>query len=95
MIKPLVMLAGGLAMRMRPLTGNTPKSLLEVAGRPFIFWQLEYIYAQGIRDVVICLGYLGGQIRNLIGNGEKFGLSISYSEDSPSQLGTGGYSKCT
>jgi NDP-sugar pyrophosphorylase family protein len=89
-MKSLVILAGGLALRMRHLTGDMPKSLLEVAGRPFICWQLEYIYTQGIRNVVICLGYLGGQIRDFIGDGEKFGLSIIYAEDLPSQLGTGG-----
>src|SRR5262249_7929891 len=67
-----------------------PKSLLEVEGRPFIFHQLEFLRAQGIGDVVVCVGNMGDQIRASVGDGSRFGLRISYSYDGPAALGTGG-----
>ena len=56
---PTAILAGGLATRMRPLTETVPKSLLEVAGRPFIHHQLAQLRENGVREVVLCVGYLG------------------------------------
>jgi NDP-sugar pyrophosphorylase family protein len=47
MMPPVAILAGGLATRLRPLTVSVPKSLVEVAGRPFIAWQLDYLRDQG------------------------------------------------
>lgn len=87
---PVAILAGGLATRLRPITETIPKALVAVAGKPFIAWQLEYLYAQGIRDVVICVGYLGGMIQCAVGTGERFGLQVRYSFDGPNLLGTGG-----
>jgi MurNAc alpha-1-phosphate uridylyltransferase len=87
---PVAILAGGLATRLRPITETIPKALVEVAGRPFIFWQLEYLRCQGVRSVVLCVGYLGEMIEALVGNGERFGLEVSYSIDGPTLLGTGG-----
>jgi MurNAc alpha-1-phosphate uridylyltransferase len=83
-------LAGGLATRMRPLTEKTPKSLLEVAGRPFIFWQLERLKERGVREVVLCIGFLGEQIQEAVGDGTAFGLSVHYASDSDRPLGTAG-----
>jgi NDP-sugar pyrophosphorylase family protein len=87
---PLAVLAGGLATRMRPLTEKTPKSLLEVAGEPFIFHQLRLLRRQGIDDVVLCVGYLGEMIAKRVGGGEAFGLRVRYSYDGPRLLGTAG-----
>lgn len=87
---PLAMLAGGLASRLGRLTDRVPKSLLEVAGEPFIAHQLRLIAAQGVRDVVICCGHLGGMIAEFVGDGERFGCSVRYSFDGPALLGTGG-----
>lgn len=89
-IKQLVLLAGGKATRLRPATETIPKSLLEVAGKPFIAHQLELIRLNGIDNVLICASYLGEQIRNFAGNGSSFGLSIEYSFDGDELLGTGG-----
>ena len=86
----VVILAGGLASRMRPLTERTPKSLLNVNGKPFIHWQLDYLSYQGIDKVVICTGFLGKQIEDSVEDGKKFGLEVEYSNDGPSLLGTGG-----
>ena len=87
---PVIILAGGLATRLRPLTTKIPKALVPVQGKPFIFWQLQYLYAQGIRDVVICAGFLGEQIQAAVGNGSQFGLTIKFSFDGPNLLQTGG-----
>ena len=90
MIFPIVILAGGLATRLRPISESIPKSLIEVAGRPFIFCQLEYLRSQGVRKVILCVGYLGDMIESLVGSGDQFGLEISYSFDGSKLLGTGG-----
>ena len=87
---PAAILAGGLATRLRPITETIPKALVNVAGKPFIVRQLSYLRAQGISHVVLCVGYLGEMIRNLVGNGQSFGLKVDYSEDGQSLLGTGG-----
>lgn len=87
---PVAILAGGLATRLRPLTEQLPKSLVTVAGRPFIHWQLELLAQQGITEVVLCVGFLGGQIRALLGDGAAYGLSVRYSCDGATALGTGG-----
>lgn len=87
---PVAILAGGLATRLRPITETIPKALVPVAGKPFICHQLEYLYAQGIRCVVLCIGYLGEMIESVVGDGAQFGLDISYSPDGATLLGTGG-----
>jgi N-acetyl-alpha-D-muramate 1-phosphate uridylyltransferase len=87
---PVAILAGGLATRLRPLTAKVPKALLPVAGRPFIHWQLGLLARQGITEVVLCGGHLGEQIRAAVGDGNGFGLTIRYSFDGDTLLGTGG-----
>jgi MurNAc alpha-1-phosphate uridylyltransferase len=87
---PVAILAGGLATRLHPITLTTPKALVDVGGKPFIVHQLSYLRKQGINHVVLCIGYLGDMVREVIGSGESFGLEINYSEDGPNLLGTGG-----
>jgi len=87
---PVAILAGGLATRLRPITEKIPKSLIEVAGQPFIFHQLEYLRKQGISSVVLCVGFLGEMIQKFVGNGSRWDMQISYSPDGPDLLGTGG-----
>jgi N-acetyl-alpha-D-muramate 1-phosphate uridylyltransferase len=87
---PVAILAGGLATRLRPITETIPKALVEVAGEPFILRQLAYLQTQGVHRVVLCVGFLGEQIRDVVGAGAGSGLSISYSQDWPDLLGTGG-----
>lgn len=87
---PVAILAGGLATRLRPITEKIPKALLEIAGRPFIYWQLELLKRQGIDEVVLCLGYLGEQVQATVGDGAAFGISVRYSFDGQTLLGTGG-----
>jgi MurNAc alpha-1-phosphate uridylyltransferase len=87
---PVAILAGGLATRLRPMTDRVPKSLLGVAGRPFIFHQLELLKNQGVDRVVLCIGHFGDQIMAAVGDGRAFGLAVSYSFDGRELLGTGG-----
>jgi MurNAc alpha-1-phosphate uridylyltransferase len=86
----VAILAGGLATRLRPITETIPKALVSVSGQPFIYRQLAYLRDQGVSRVVLCVGYLGHMIEELVGNGEQFGLSVSYAPDGPALLGTGG-----
>ena len=87
---PVVILAGGIASRLRPITKTIPKSLVLVAGKPFICRQLDYLHGQGVRRVVLCIGYLGEMIQAEVGSGERFGLEVTYVTDGPNLLGTGG-----
>jgi len=87
---PVAILAGGLATRLRPITEKIPKALVDVAGKPFVVRQLDYLRRQGITRVVLCLGYLGEQVEAVVGDGSAFGLEVRYSWDGPRLLGTGG-----
>jgi NDP-sugar pyrophosphorylase family protein len=89
-LAPVCILAGGLATRLGGAVAHTPKPLLPVAGKPFLFHQLELLRRFGARDVVICIGYLGEQIRESVGDGDRFDLSIQYSDDGQFALGTAG-----
>lgn len=87
---PIAILAGGLATRLRPMTEKIPKSLLEVAGEPFIAHQLRLFRRERIDRIVLCAGFLAEQIEEFVGNGEKFGVSVTYSLDGEKLMGTGG-----
>jgi NDP-sugar pyrophosphorylase family protein len=81
-------LAGGLGTRLRSVIPDRPKVLAEVAGRPFIVYLLNQLAAAGIQEVVLCTGYLGHQVKEVLG--QTHGpLSLIYSQES-SPLGTGG-----
>ncbi len=84
-----MILAAGLGRRMRPLTDARPKPLLEVAGKPLLQYHLEALAAAGVKEVIINLAYLGQQIRDFVGQGDAFGLTVNYSEE-PEPLETGG-----
>ena len=86
----VAILAGGLATRLRPITEEFPKSLIEVAGEPFICHQLQYLREQGINSVVLCIGFLGEMIQEVVGDGSRWDMHVSYSPDGPALLGTGG-----
>ena len=87
---PVVLLSGGLATRLRPHTETIPKAMIDVAGKPFIHWQLKQLKEQGIGHVFLCIGYLGEQIEEYIGDGSRYGLSVTYAYDGDKLLGTGG-----
>ena len=88
---PVAVLAGGLATRLRPITEKIPKSLIPVAGKPFLAHQLELLHSRGIRRAVLCVGYLGEMIQREFGDGSAFRRSqLDYAFDGPKLLGTGG-----
>ncbi len=87
---PVAILAGGLATRLHPITETIPKSLVDVAGTPFIVRQLDYLQLQGITDVILCIGYFGEQVKAFVGDGSSFGLKVTYSWDGTKLMGTGG-----
>jgi NDP-sugar pyrophosphorylase family protein len=87
---PVAILAGGLATRLHPVTEKLPKALLPIAGRPFIHWQLDLLAQQGVTEVVLCAGHFGEQIQAAVGDGRGFGVTVRYSFDGDTLLGTGG-----
>lgn len=86
----VALLAGGLATRLRPMTETVPKSLVKVAGEPFIAHQLRRLSEEGVGEVVLCTGYLGDSIEAFVGDGGRFGVRVRYSADGERLLGTGG-----
>ncbi|MBN2638855.1 MAG: HAD-IIIA family hydrolase [Bacteroidales bacterium] len=74
-----VILAGGLGMRLRPLTDNLPKPMIQFHGKPFLEYILEMLVEQGFKRVVLLLGYLPNKVTEHFGNGKSFGLDIEYS----------------
>lgn len=87
---PIAILAGGLATRLHPITRTIPKSMVEIAGEPFIRHQLRLLVGEGIREVVVCSGHLGDRIEAFVGDGRQFGCNVRYSRDGRKALGTGG-----
>ncbi len=87
---PVVILAGGLATRLHPLTEKIAKSLVEVDGKPFIVHQVELLRRNGVTQLVLCLGYLGEQVQAELGDGSRWGMQVDYIFDGPVLLGTGG-----
>jgi NDP-sugar pyrophosphorylase family protein len=84
-----VILAGGFGKRLKPLTDQRPKPMIEVLNVPIIEWQIRWLRKFGIKEFVLCVGYMREQIFDHIGNGSRFGARVEYSiEEEP--LGTGG-----
>lgn len=87
---PVAILAGGLATRLGPLTESLPKSLLDVAGKPFAVRQIELLSQHGLSEIVLCLGHLGQQVEAALGSGSDLNVQLEYVFDGERQLGTGG-----
>jgi MurNAc alpha-1-phosphate uridylyltransferase len=85
-----MVLAAGRGERMRPLTLDRPKPLLEVAGMPLIGHHLHALAMAGFRDVVVNLSWLGDQIRQALGDGSRYNVRVRYSDEGPEPLETGG-----
>jgi NDP-sugar pyrophosphorylase family protein len=86
----MVILAGGLGTRLRPLTSDVPKALIPIGGKPFLHHQIELLKSQGIRDIVLCVGHLADMVKDYFGDGRWLGVRIRYSEEEGSLLGTAG-----
>jgi NDP-sugar pyrophosphorylase family protein len=84
-----VILAGGFGKRLKPLTDQRPKPMIEVLNVPIVEWQVRWLRKFGVKDFILCVGYMREQIFDHIGDGRKFGAKVEYSiEEEP--LGTGG-----
>ena len=88
-----MILAAGRGERMRPLTDSTPKSLLEVRGKPLIGWIIEALARAGIRDIVINHAHLGKMIESALGDGGRFGVTIRYSPEAEALETAGGIAR--
>jgi NDP-sugar pyrophosphorylase family protein len=85
-----VILAGGMATRLYPVTLDIPKSLIDINGKPFIQHQIDLIKSKGINNVVLCLGKFAKPIEDYLGDGSSNSVRIRYSYDGETLLGTGG-----
>jgi N-acetyl-alpha-D-muramate 1-phosphate uridylyltransferase len=85
-----MLLAAGRGERLRPITDSIPKPLVRVRGRALIAWHLAALARAGVREVVINLSWLGGQLRAALGDGGEFGVRITWSDEGPVPLETGG-----
>lgn len=85
----VAILAGGMATRLGDLTRNRPKSLVQIEGKPFLEYQIEFLKEGGIKDIVLCIGHLGEQIEQQFRDGRKYGVNIKYSHEDK-LLGTAG-----
>lgn len=84
-----VILAGGVGTRMRPLTYQIPKAMILIQGKPFLEYQLELLKKNNLNNILLCLGYLGEQIKDYFQDGKDMGMNIQYSFEKE-LLGTGG-----
>lgn len=88
-INTAVILAGGKGERLRPLTNDRPKPMVEIAGLPMLHYQIHQLRENGITSFVISCGYKHQVIQDYFGDGSKFDLTINYAiEETP--LGRGG-----
>ena len=85
-----MILAAGRGERMRDLTENQPKPLIEIAGKPLIVYQIESLVLAGVEKIIINTGRFGEQIRDNLGSGENYSVKINYSDEGDSPLETAG-----
>ena len=85
-----MVLAAGRGERLRPITDTLPKPLVQVAGKPLVVYHLEALARAGVRDMVINLSWLGDKIRAALGDGGRYGVHITYTDEGPVALETGG-----
>ncbi len=84
-----VILAGGLGTRLRPLTLNTPKPIVPIGNQPFLLRQINALKEAGIRDIILSVSYQPTVIKEVLGDGSDFGVSLKYVVE-PAPMGTAG-----
>ena len=83
----MIILCGGLATRLGHLAKKTPKSMINIYGKPFLEYQIENLKKQGIKNIVLCVGHLSEKIEEYFKDGSKFDINIKYSYDGKTPLG--------
>jgi NDP-sugar pyrophosphorylase family protein len=86
----IVVLAGGYGTRLEHLTKKIPKAMIKINSKPFLYYLLNQLNSQGFKNVILCTGYLGNQIKKYVRDGKKFNLNIKYSVEKKKLLGTAG-----
>lgn len=89
-MRQIIILAGGLGTRLRPITETIPKAMVPVLDKPFVDYQLDWLAKCGLTDVVLSIGYLGSQIQDYVGNGSRWNLRVQYVEEGANLRGTAG-----
>lgn len=84
-----LILSAGLGTRLRPLTNDKPKVMIEIGGKPVLWYHVQLLKMYGVKDIWINLHYFPDVIRNYFGDGSKFGVKITYSFEKK-LLGTSG-----
>jgi mannose-1-phosphate guanylyltransferase len=84
-----LILVGGKGTRLRPLTSLVPKPVVKLVDRPFLTYQLEWVKAHGVQEVILSCGFLPDQLEAVLGDGSSLGLKLTYVVE-PKPLGTGG-----
>ena len=85
----MAILAGGLATRLGDLTKDQPKSMVQISGKPFLEYQLDFLKRQAVRDIILCTGRFKEQVENYFRDGREFGVNMKYSREDK-LLGTAG-----
>ncbi len=76
-----MLLAGGYATRLRPLTLTRPKPLLPILGKPLVLWSIEALARAGIREIAVSVRYMSNQVVDFLGDGSELGVSVEYVEE--------------
>ncbi|HEX4109792.1 MAG TPA: NDP-sugar synthase [Solirubrobacteraceae bacterium] len=84
-----VILVGGEGTRLRPLTSTLPKPIVDLVDRPFIAYMLEWLHGHGVDDVIMSCGFMATKLREVLGDGSAFGVSLTFVEE-PEPRGTAG-----
>ena len=84
-----VILVGGQGTRLRPLTSTVPKPVVQLVDRPFIAYMLQWLGHHGVRDVIVSCGFLADGVREVLGDGSDYGMSLRFVEE-PEPRGTAG-----
>ena len=85
----VIIMAGGKGTRIASVKSDVPKPMIEICGKPILEWQIENLKACGLTDITLVIGYLGHVIKEYFDDGSKFGVKISYFEETE-PLGTAG-----
>src|SRR5436190_13738737 len=84
-----LVLVGGEGTRLRPLTSTVPKPVVPLVDRPFIAYMLEWLHAHEVDDVIMSCGFLATSVRNVLGDGSRYGIRLRFVEEEE-PLGTAG-----
>ena len=86
----IVIVAGGLAKRMKPITEEIPKCLIDINGKPLIQHQIEFFRENGYTEIIFCVAHLANKVKDYFRDGAKFGVNITYLEETNKLMGTAG-----